>query len=223
VRFDPLVTLMRNTVTVFLVRVALPDRPGSLGAVASAMGRVNADINAVEIVERYDGLAIDDFMVELPTGAAADSLVTACESEPGVEVVWVSHYPEGWGLQGDVDVLNAMTDEPERAEEILTTQAPALFRASWAVLVDRSGAVHVRSEMAPDLDAAGVAAFGPLNQATVVELPDGWIAGWSETLIAVAPLRKGSAIVVARRGGPEFIKSELGRLRHLAALAPHRH
>jgi hypothetical protein len=214
---------MRNTVGVFLVRVALPDRPGSLGAVASAMGRVNADINAVEIVERYEGLVIDDFMVELPTGVAADSLVTACESEPGVEVVWVSHYPEGWGLQSDVDVLNSMTDEPERAEEILTTHAPALFRAAWAVLIERNGSVSVRSDMAPDLDAAGVAALGPLNQAAVAELPDGWIPGWSETLVAVAPLRKGAAIVVARRGGPEFIKSELGRLRHLAALTPRKH
>ena len=32
------------------MRVTLPDRPGSLGAVATAMGGVGADINAVEIV-----------------------------------------------------------------------------------------------------------------------------------------------------------------------------
>ncbi|MCE1172997.1 MAG: amino acid-binding protein [Propionibacteriales bacterium] len=211
---------MRHTVTVFLVRVALPDRPGSLGAVASAMGHAQADIMAVEIVEKYEGYAIDDFMIELPTGVAADTLVTACESEPGVEVIWVSHYPEAWGLQADVDLLNAMTEDPEHAEELLTAQAPAVFRVAWAVLIDRnSSAVLARSEMAPDLDAAGVAALGDLSEARVEELPDGWIPGWGETLIAVAPLKRDAAIVLARRGGPEFIKSELARLRHLAALA----
>jgi hypothetical protein len=184
------------------------------------MGRAGADINAVEIVEKYEGYAIDDFMVELPVGTAADSLVTACESEPGVEVVWVSHYPEAWGLQADVDVLNAMTEEPDRADEILTTQAPAVFRVSWAVLVDRNGGgVLTHSEMAPDLDAAGVAALGPLDELRSGELPEDWIPGWGEMLIAVAPMRRDAAIVLARRGGPEFIKSELARLRHLAALA----
>jgi hypothetical protein len=205
---------------VFLVRVLLPDRPGSLGAVASAMGQAQADIMAMEIVEKYEGYAIDDFMVDLPTGVAADALVTACESEPGVEVVWVSHYPEAWGLQADVDVLNAMTEDPEHAEEILTSQAPAVFRVSWAALVDRAGGVVLtHSEMAPDLDAAGVAALGPLDELRAGELPDGWIPGWGETLIAVAPTRRDTAIILARRGGPEFIKSELARLRHLAALA----
>ena len=202
------------------MRVLLPDRPGSLGAVATAMGHAQADIMAVEIVEKYEGYAIDDFMVELPTGVAADALITACESEPDVEVVWVSHYPEAWGLQADVDVLNAMTEDPERAEEILTSQAPAVFRVSWAALVDRNGGeVLAHSEMAPDLDSAGIAALGRLDELRAAELPDGWIPGWGETLIAIAPLRRDAAIVLARRGGPEFIKSELARLRHLAALA----
>jgi len=184
------------------------------------MGQAQADIMAMEIVEKYEGYAIDDFMVDLPTGVAADALVTACESEPGVEVVWVSHYPEAWGLQADVDVLNAMTEDPEHAEEILTSQAPAVFRVSWAALVDRAGGVVLtHSEMAPDLDAAGVAALGPLDELRAGELPDGWIPGWGETLIAVAPTRRDTAIILARRGGPEFIKSELARLRHLAALA----
>ena len=51
---------------VFLIRVSIPDRPGSLGAVASAMGTVGADIHAVEIVGREMGRVIDDFLVKLP-------------------------------------------------------------------------------------------------------------------------------------------------------------
>ncbi len=211
---------MRDTVCVFLLRVALPDRPGSLGAVATAMGTVGADISAVEIVEKYEGYAVDDFMLELPSGAPPDSLITACVSVEGVEVVWLSHYPESWGLQSDVDVLNAMTEDPERAEVILTLEAPQVFRVTWAVIIDRvRSTVLCQTDLAPDLDGAGVTALGPLDELRDAELPDGWIPGWGETLIAVAPFRSDASIVLARRGGPEFLKSELARLRHLAALA----
>ncbi len=204
----------------FLLRIALPDRPGSLGAVATAMGTVGADISAVEIVEKYEGFAIDDFMLELPGGGQPDSLITACTSVHGVEVVWLSHYPEQWGLQGDVDVLNHMTEYPERAEEILTLESPEVFRVNWAVLIDRdSHAILAKTDLAPDLDAAGIEALGALDVLRSDELPDGWMEGWGGTLVAVAPFRSNASIIVARRGGPEFLKSELARLRHLAALA----
>lgn len=211
---------MGQTVGVFLLRIALPDRPGTLGAVASAMGTVGADINAVEIVEKYEGYAVDDFMLDLPVGVQPDSLVSVCTTVEGVEILWLSHYPEQWGLQSDVDVLNHMTEHPERAEEILTLEAPEVFRVTWAAMVDRvSGEVLMRTELAPDLDAAGVAALGPLTDPRSDELPDGWLPGWSDTLLAVAPFRSRASLVVARRGGPDFLASELARLNHLAALA----
>ncbi len=203
------------------MRVALPDRPGSLGAVATALGTVKADINAVEIVEKYEGFAVDDFMLDLPPGIQPDALITVCTSIPGVEVLWLSHYPERWGLQGDVDVLNHMTEYAERAEEILTLESPEVFRVTWAALIDRDRrAVTLKTDLAPDLDSGGVARLGALDVVRSDELPEGWLPGWGETLIAVAPFKSASSIVVARRGGPEFLKSELARLRHLAALAP---
>lgn len=211
---------MGQTGGVFLMRVALPDRPGSLGAVASAMGTVHADINAVEIVEKYEGYAVDDFMLDLPSGVQPDSLITVCTRIPGVEVLWLSHYPEQWGLQADVDVLNQMTEYPERAEQILTQEAPEVFRVTWAALVDRERhEVAMHTDLAPELDGDGIDRLGDLTETRSVELPDGWLTGWGETLIAVAPFRSGRSIVLGRRGGPEFLKSELARLRHLAALA----
>ncbi|HOQ53199.1 MAG TPA: amino acid-binding protein [Micropruina sp.] len=204
----------------FLLRVALPDRPGSLGAVATAMGTVGADIQAVEIVEKYEGYAVDDFMVEVPHGTLPDALITACTSIGGAEVLWFSHYPVGWGLQADVAVLDDMTENPERAERILTEAAPAVFRVNWAAQVDRAdGTVIARTPMAPELDRLPLDALGSLDEPHSVELPDGWLAGWPELLVAVAPFKQGTALVLARAGGPAFIKSEVARLRHLAALA----
>ena len=68
----------------FLLRVVLPDKPGNLGAVASALGGAGADILSVDVVERGDGQAVDDIAVELPTNRPPDVLITAAESVPGV-------------------------------------------------------------------------------------------------------------------------------------------
>ncbi|MDR1432618.1 MAG: amino acid-binding protein, partial [Propionibacteriaceae bacterium] len=168
---------------VYLLRVSLPDRPGSLGAVASAMGTVRADISAVEIVEKYEGYAIDDFIVGLPSDQPADALVAACTSVPGVELIWISHYLEDWGLQGDVDVLTQMTEQPGQAKRILAEAAPDAFRSLWAMLVDREGQqVSFQTELAPDLGPDALTALGPLDVATSRELPRGWLPGWGETL-----------------------------------------
>ncbi|WP_235750683.1 ACT domain-containing protein [Nigerium massiliense] len=202
------------------MRVALPDRPGSLGAVASALGTVSADIVAVEIVEKFEGYAIDDFMLHLPAGALADSLVTACRNIPDVEVLWLSYYPETWGLLADVDVLNDMSEHPGEAERILVDAAPQTFHVTWALMVDRDrGTVLHRSELAPDLTDEQVDVLGDLTTLSARELPDGWLPHWNDTLLAIAPVRYGAhSVVLGRNGGPEFLKSELARLSHLAAL-----
>ena len=92
----------------FLLRVVLPDKPGSLGAVATALGNAGADILGVDVVERADGHAIDDLAVELPPGRPPDVLITAAESVPGVEVESVRpdsrtprHRPRAWPDRGD--------------------------------------------------------------------------------------------------------------------------
>jgi UTP:GlnB (protein PII) uridylyltransferase len=51
--------------TGYVVRIALPDRPGALGLVASRIGAVGGDIVAINILEREDGRAVDEFVVEI--------------------------------------------------------------------------------------------------------------------------------------------------------------
>jgi ACT domain-containing protein len=49
----------------YVVRIALPDRPGALGLVASRIGAVGGDIVAINILEREDGRVVDEFVVEI--------------------------------------------------------------------------------------------------------------------------------------------------------------
>ena len=49
----------------YVVRIALPDRPGALGLVASRIGAVGGDIVAINILDRGDGRAVDEFVIEI--------------------------------------------------------------------------------------------------------------------------------------------------------------
>lgn len=203
-----------------LLRVLLPDRPGSLGAVASAMGQVGADILAIEIVEKNGGAAIDDFMVSLPPHVLPDSLVSACASIEGCEVLYLSHHQETWGIENDIETLNRMAEQPRNAAAILVEAAPTVFHSQWAALLDTSGpSVVVSTELAPEFDEPAISLLAPLDATHRIELAAGWMDAWPTTTAALAPLGENRAIVVGRQGGPAFLDSELNRLSHLAALA----
>ena len=206
----------------FLMRVTLPDRPGSLGAVASAMGKVGGDINAVEIVEKGDGIVVDDFIVDLPPNQMPETIVTACQSLEGVKVEWISRYPEGGGLQSDLEALERMTSDPVHAAETLVSLCPVVFRSHWATLIEvtpdgpRS---TFSTTLAPDVTDQVAATLAPFDVTHRVNLVSGWSPGWGDTTVVVTPLTQDRVIAIGRLGGPAFLDSEIARLHHLAALA----
>lgn len=203
------------------MRVRLPDRPGSLGAVATALGGVGGDINAVEIVEKGDGFVVDDFIVDLPPGKMPETIVTACHNLEGVRVEWISRYPEGGGLQSDLEALERMTADPGHAAETLVSLCPVVFRSQWAILVQLDGddlRTTYASTLAPDLTVDILQRFAPYDVTHRVDLEPGWIPGWADSTVIVTPLTRDRVIAIGRLGGPRFLDSEIARLNHLAAL-----
>lgn len=205
------------------MRVSLPDIPGSLGAVATALGAAGADILAVEIVEKRHGVAIDDFVVGLRPDRMPDALISACQGLDGVTVDWISRYPEGGGLQSDLETLERMTGDLEHAAETLASSAPAVFRSQWAVLIETDTAGNPKATystpMAPDLAGDQLAALAPFDQTHRLAVDGDWVPGYDDTVLVVAPLGPHRAIVIGRLGGPAYLDSEVARLRHLARLA----
>jgi hypothetical protein len=204
-----------------LLRIRLPDVPGSLGAVATAVGAVGANIEAIEIVEHgADGTAIDDVFVDLTPGVLPDMVVSAVQRLDGVRVLWVSRYAAGGNLNLDLEAVEAITEDPARAMRTLASLVPRVFRADWALIVDAADGAASSIEStsaAPDLPDEALAWF-PLDGPVRVD-PGGSWTGWSETEVAAAPLGTATrAIVFGRSGGPAILDSELARLNHLAAL-----
>lgn len=210
----------------YLLRVLLPDRPGMLGAVATALGAAGADILSVDVVERSAGVAVDDLIVELPPGKLADALVTAAVSVPGVTVESIQRYYLGAGeAHAELELLEALAAAPDRAAELLVSGAPRIFRAGWAVVVrydERGPLVEASSPAAPDLSDLDLP-WLPLAGARVLDPTGRWVpAEWSAlgTELAAAPLGDPDrAVLVGRPGGPAWRPSELLRLAHLAGIA----
>lgn len=206
----------------FLLRVSLTDVPGSLGALATALGGAGADIDAIEIVERRaDGRVVDDVLLELPPQVMPDALVTACHGLEGVEVQWVSRYAAGANLSMDLEAVERFTDDPARAIDLLIEVVPATFRTDWAMALLRGeggAVVRAASPTAPQLVPAADQWLDLHGPQMVQAAPE-----WDSTVLAAAP---GSArgvgafvVVVGRHGGPEFLASEVARLGHMVSLA----
>ena len=71
------------------IRVALPDRPGSLVAVASAIGFAGGDIRGLVVLSSEGGRGIDDITVAFPGNDPAD-VINVLNAIGGVEVLSVT-------------------------------------------------------------------------------------------------------------------------------------
>jgi hypothetical protein len=206
----------------FLLRVELPDVPGSLGALATALGSAGADIEAIQIVEhRNDGYAVDDVLLESPPSLMPDTLITACHALEGVKVHWISRYNAGVNLSMDLEAVESFTSEPEFAIARLIEVVPETFRVDWSMAVapgEGGPTVTHATAAAPDLVPAARSWLGIESASVLPDIPD-----WGETVLAASPGKDPNGVpfvvAVGRRGGPAFLASEVARLGHMVSLA----
>ncbi|OXM66661.1 MULTISPECIES: amino acid-binding protein [Amycolatopsis] len=208
----------------FLIRVQLPDTPGTLGAVATALGMIGADILSVDVVERGGGVAIDDMVVELPSGRLPDAVITAAESVEGVEVDAVRPYAGVLDTHRELELVEEIAAQPASGLSVLVEGVPRIIRAGWAIVVSVSDAGVDRlasSSASPEAPITDLP-WLPLERATILDSEDSWVPEtWQElgTELAATPLGKpDKALLVGRPGGPMFRAAEVARLAHLAGI-----
>jgi hypothetical protein len=209
----------------YLIRVVLPDRPGALGAVATAIGHAGGDILSVDIVERSPGQATDDLVVELPADRLADSLVSAAASVPGVRVESIRPYAGVIDAFRELELLENLAVGHDDASVALADGVCRLFRSGWALLLlapDTDGGpatVQARSTAAPEIDTLA-APWWPPSPPRVLDAEQDWAPeDWATlgTELAVVPLGK-NAIMVGRPA-LRWLASEIIRLSHLCSIA----
>jgi hypothetical protein len=182
------------------IRIALPDRPGSLGQVARTLGVAGADIVQVVVLERAAGRAMDDFTVVWPGGASVRRLLAGLGAMPGVRVdgMWQAI---GSPVHGgyDAELLAQIAVSSADGLGTLVDAVPALLAADWSAVL----AVPADWAAAPSSAASLVYASWRTPQTPrlpeVTPLRARALTGPDGTRYAVAPFgRAGLVLVVAR-------------------------
>lgn len=210
----------------YLLRLVVPDRPGILGAVATALGATGVDIVSVDVLERGGGVAVDDIVIDLPPGRVPDGLITAAQAVPGVHVESLRPFSGPLDTHRELELLEALARAAEgTAVKVLAAELPRVFTSGWAAVlgsVDGGCEVLSASDAAPTFEGLTLP-WLPLDSPRLLPSEDDWLPErWREMAIEMMATPFGSprtAVVIGRSGGPAFRRSELLRLVHLTGIA----
>ncbi|MCV7383982.1 amino acid-binding protein [Mycolicibacter longobardus] len=212
----------------YLLRVELEDRPGSLGSLAVALGSVRADILSLDVVERGNGSAVDDLVVELPHGAMPDVLITAAERLTGVQVHSVRPHTGLLDAHRELELIDHVAAAGDRSAKLqkLSDEAPRVLRVSWCAVLRAEGSAGGSRQLAgspgtPETEI-GAVPWLPIERPTALDNTADWVPPvWHDMDVALAAAPLGdprTAIVLGRTGGPAFLPAEVVRLGYLAGI-----
>jgi hypothetical protein len=184
------------------LRVSVADRPGSLAALTSALSRAGVNVLSVTVLERDQGRAVDDLLLEWPYGRPWDVLTRAVEDCPGLRVHGLRHVAVA-AASSDVDLIRQVAEQPDRAVETVVDGLPHVLLADWAAAFDR------RTARVATFASPGAPTPLPAT-ASALDRPRALTTG-AEALILAAipdsPLR----VLVGRYEGPGFVPAEVER------------
>ena len=208
----------------FLMRVQVPDRPGSLGLLATALGTAGVDILSVDVVERGSTTAVDDLVVEIPRGSFPETLITAAEAIDGVQVVSVWPFSGVLDTHRELELIDSVAATIGDRLQVLVDGLPRVLSVGWSMIFasGADGPYRVVGSPAAPQTQHSAAAWLPLRKPLALDLDADWVPqSWREmdTTMAAAPLGSDLRIVlIGRPGGPEFRPSEVARLGHMAGI-----
>ena len=199
-----------------LVRVWLPDRPGALGLVASRIGAVDGDIVGIDVLERGENVAVDEFAVLLRKSVAIDLLVREIEEVDGAsveEVRIIEHFPDPRldALESATSLCAATTVAD--LHDTLVDQTQREFAADWSALVRDGATLSSSGEATPDASVLEALVAGTAASPRVADGTTG------PDDLAVAALPDHNAALLVGRDGRAFRRRERAQLNALAGIA----
>lgn len=204
-----------DSTTRLLVRIWLPDRPGALGLVASRIGAIGADIVNIDVLERSDHVAVDEFGVVLARPDLVKLLIREIEEVDGASVEeWklVDRFPDPRidALESVEHVCHA-TSRADLAAR-LASSVCAEFAADWAAVLRDDQIVAAEGRGTPPATVLHALATGTTASPAVAAGE----AGPDD--LAVAPLPRECAVLLVGREGHPFRRRERRQLLALARI-----
>jgi hypothetical protein len=205
-----------TNVSHMVVRVWLPDRPGALGLVASRIGALGADIVGVDVLERSDHIAVDEFAISLPSVDLVNLLVREIEEVDGASV-------EEWRLVGRfpdprLDALESVERlcDASGAADVSRALVDAVcseFDADWATVIDGEQVVAAAGTSVPEARVLAALAAGTAASPAVASGE----AGPDD--LATARFPTSHVVLLVGREGHPFRRRERRQLIALARIA----
>jgi len=199
-----------------LVRVWLPDRPGALGLVAARIGSVGGDIVGIDVLERGESVAVDEFAVELPDLELLELMAREIEQVDGASIEEfrvVAAFPDA-----RIDALEsaAVLCESTSVQDLQNTllgHTRREFLADWTALVRTGEVVATSGGELPKAEFLDALAAGTSASPLVAE----GSAGPDD--LAIAALPRHEAVLLVGRDGHPFRRRERLQLLALARIA----
>lgn len=194
------------------IRVSIPDQPGTLGRIASAIGAAGGDVHEVQVLDSELGRATDDVWVRVSGSDHLHRLVRALTSIRGVTVDGVRAPVGEVSRLGELELISAVLETPDL--QVMVNQAVASLDLTWAAVVDAASVgvatVHEPTVLASSAQGPAIGtAFGlPVRLAARETATDGALL-----VIPLAPTS--GALVVSRAEGPTFHHREIFRFGEL--------
>ena len=205
----------------YAIRASLPDRPGVLGAVATAIGSVPADIRSVSVVDHIGAYAVDEICVEAD-GTSTEALRSTIESLDGVVVEAVRRVGRIVDPLASLELAELLARGIGSPVDVLVTGLVRAIAAEWAMAIDASDGVRVLAATAGAPMTSFETPWLPLQGARRLGYAEWYPPRWRMTRpeLAAAPLSSAStAVLVARPSAMSFRDPELRQLDILAGLA----
>ena len=218
----------------YLIRVQLPDRPGALGAVASRIGSVGGDVVSIDILQRDNGVVVD----ELGVGLAGDHLLGLLRDEI-LEVDGVSiealRPVEGALPDRHAELLDIATElfvqsSSDALLDHLASRVQRSLVADFAAIVDadttRVTSKHGEAPTDDEVRAMALWAVAPTSapvgaDVTVADGADGADGADPSPGVAAAELVRAGVVLVVGRSTPVFRTRERQWIAIMAELADH--
>lgn len=203
----------------FAMRISLPDRPGMLGAVASALSEGGANILTLDVIDREDGIAVDDLCVEAPDGLQ-EALRRAAEDVPGALVEAIRPLDAFRDVLSPMELAAELAAAPPHAVvKALVEGLPGALWATWCVALRRGikePEILCASPTSPsftNVETPWLPLQRPRRLEQALWMPPAWRMGRLGYEVAAAPLEEpDEAIMLVRRYGPRFRPSELRQI-----------
>jgi len=113
------------------IRTQYPNKPGMLGAIASAIGAAGGDIGAIDIVRVSNGAIVRDFTVDVRSDAHVDEIRQALKKLPKVHVRSVSDAVLLTHLGGKIEIRNKLPITTRR--DLSAVYTPGVARVCRAI------------------------------------------------------------------------------------------